>query len=280
VRAGAVAALLVGLAGCGGDGGGAGGGRPGRATGTASAPLPADEPALCDLEARTVETGALELVTPGGPVALGTGAITLRREGDCERVAIALAGGGAGATRAEFLRTLGVVRFTLDPAVRAVADPDTTFRGPLARAVYVVRRADGGLWVDVHVGAPALARALALADPPRLLLDLTPGGGAVPVPPPRSERVVVLEPGGGALGYPILVRGYARLHGSGVVAELLDGGRVVAATRGTSAGGATTWGAFALRLARGPGGPLTLRVGAPDAGDGDPTGVRIPVRLP
>lgn len=249
-----------------------------------------NEPPLCSPNPELLETGPLG---PPQDLALrqqrGTGRFTLRREDDCARLVLPVlplfvdstAQAGSPGFSGAFARDLGVVRLLFAESVDVVTQADTVFRagGPIA-AAYVVHTREGPLALDVHLNGPALVRAAAVGGPPRLLVDAKPGGGAVPAPAASARNLVVLEPRGGAIVYPIVIRGYARTFEANVIARLSKDGAVVASTHGTAADWSMTWGEFELTIVSGPSGPLDLFVGENDAESGRERGVHIALVLP
>jgi hypothetical protein len=205
----------------------------------------------------------------------------------CERVVLDLAGDdGAAADRAgrvtaEVLRGLGVVRVSLRDVAAVESDAtDTTFDGPLATAAYVVRSPEGAwLYVDVHLGDAAEAYVATLDAPARVVVDLRPGGPAVPDAAPRATRVVVLEPRPGRASYPLTVTGYARTFEANVVVRLEQDGRDVYDDFTTSTGYVDAWGHYTFTIDQGPRGPVVLHVGEHSARDGSWEGVAVELNM-
>jgi hypothetical protein len=249
---------------------------------TSTRPNPYD-PALCDPAHPGVEVGSIDAGGAGVSDAKRTGALALISKDACRRVTLALLDpDGAPATRPGRLvgaldRANGLVRFPLPVSVTEVGQADSAFGDGLVAAAYVVHGREGKFFLDVHLGAPALASAHALDSPARLLVDLGPGGGAVPERAPHARNVVVTEPRAGQATYPLTIRGYARTFEANVIARLTAEGVVRASTFGTAADWATTWGEFELRIPEGPLGRVQLFVGEDSAKDGTPIGVTIPL---
>lgn len=197
------------------------------------------------------------------------------RHDGCERFVIDLAGeDGAPATSAgnvdaEVLRGLGVVRIHLRDVERV--DPDATdarFDGALARAAYAVWSPDGRwTYVDLHLADAAEAHVLLLGEPGRVVVDLRPGGGALPAPPATTRRVVVLEPRPGRASYPLTVTGYARTFEANVVARL-EAPEAVRDTFTTATAWVDAWGHYSMTFHDGPTGTVELHVGEHSARDG------------
>jgi len=192
----------------------------------------------------------------------------------CDRFIISLAtDAGApatsvGRTRVVFLRDLGVVRVFL-PDVTDTNITDGVFELPLIDRAYVVRSADGSLYVDAHLGAAAMARTVVTESPAQIIVELDPGGPALPPVATRSDLVVVLTPREGRASYPLIVTGYSRTFEANVVVRLVKA-EVVAEERVTTATDyLSAWGEFTVTLETGPLGKLQLTVG--DDSDQDVT---------
>lgn len=230
-----------------------------------------------------VADGVIEVrdATPGDAHRIA--ALRWERHEGCERFVIDLeAEGGApaeraGAVTAELLRDLGVVRVALRD-FRTV-DPDAsdeTFDGPLAGAAFAVWSPEGPwAYVDVHLTAAAEVHVSTLDQPARVVVDLRPGGPAVPEPAPRETRVVVLEPRPGAAAYPLTVRGYARTFEANVVARLERDGEEAFSDFTTATAWADAWGDFSFTIEDGPSGLVVLHVGEHSARDGTWEGVAV-----
>lgn len=184
----------------------------------------------------------------------------------CEELTITLAtSAGAPATstgpvEVQILRDLGVIRILL-PDVTETSITDGVFELSLADRVFVVRDATGSLFVDVHLGDAALARASIRESPARVVVELTPGGSPLPPPAARSDLIVVLAPRGAKASYPLVVEGYSRTFEGNVVARLVKGGKVAAEEITTATDYVTTWGQFSLEFDDGPQGRVELTVG-------------------
>ncbi len=197
----------------------------------------------------------------------------------CERVVIDLDGAVSGPIEAEVIRAQGVVRIHLGDTVTSTELADAAFGGQLASGAYVVRDASRALYVDVHLKAAALAAVQVLESPARVVVDLKPGGSAVPAPAATSTRVVLLTPRGGTASYPLQVRGYARTFEANVVMQLQQGGQVAFEDFTTTTDWAETWGEFSFTVASGPTGAVTLFAGEFSARDGTPEGVTLPLQI-
>jgi hypothetical protein len=266
-------------------------GCPGPADDARPAP-PVGEPAGGDLPVCLLgEPFVADGVIPLGPPAAGDAdrvqALRWERHDGCERLVIDLSGengmaaSAPGPVEVEVIRELGVVRVSL-PGVRSV-EPDATdarFAAGLARAAYAVWSPDGRwTYVDLHLADEAEAFATLLDDPARVVVDLRPGGGALPAPPAADGRVVVLEPRPGAASYPLTITGYARTFEANVVARLEEDGEDVHVAFTTATAWADAWGHFSLTIHAGPTGPIRLHVGEYSAKDGTWEGAVVELRM-
>lgn len=253
-------------------------------------PSPTDEDsvAVCLRGSPFVADGSIEVDGAGGSAdAHEVSALRAATHEGCERFVIDLAseGGDPAATvgdvRAEFLRDLGVVRVHLRDV--EVVDPlatEATFGGDLAHAAYSVWSADGRwIYVDLHVGDPAEAYVFALKDPARVVVDLRPGGGAVPEPTVEANNVVVLEPRPGEASYPLTVSGYSRLFEANTVVRLEVDGEEVFKDFTTATAWADSWGHYSLTVEDGPTGEVTLHVGDYSPRDGTWSGVEVELNM-
>lgn len=193
---------------------------------------------------------------------------------DCDRFVVDLsteAGAPAtsvGQASVEFSRDLGVVRVTL-PEVTETTITDGIFELPLVDRAYVVRSAEGSLYVDVHLRAAAVARGTVTRSPAQIVIEFTPGGAELGPPAPHSDLVVVLTPRGDKAAYPLFVTGYSRTFEANVVVRLLKGNSVSVERVTTATDYLAAWGEFSVTLDTGPQGRLQLTVG--DDSDQDVT---------
>lgn len=253
-------------------------------------PSPTDEDsvAVCLQGDPFVADGSIEVDGAGGSADAHevSGLRAAAHEG-CERFVIDLAAEGgdpaatAGDVRAEFLRRLGVVRVHLRDV--EMVDPlatEATFGGPMARAAYSVWAPEGRwVYVDLHVGDPAEAHVFALESPARVVVDLKPGGGAIPEPTDEVNNVVVLEPRPGEASYPLTVSGYSRLFEANTVVRLEVDGEEVLEDFTTATAWADAWGHYSVTIEDGPTGAVTLHVGDYSARDGTWSGAEIELSM-
>ncbi|RPI22841.1 MAG: hypothetical protein EHM57_04800 [Actinobacteria bacterium] len=178
----------------------------------------------------------------------------------------------------------GVVRITLPPEVAASAVADSVLDGSLAQRAFVVRDANGALFVDIHVATDTAVevRAFDVASPIRLVVDLRPGSGTslVIAEPSLADDTVVLAPAAGAALYPLRVTGYARSDLAAIRVRIYQAGAIALDRAVSTIGPPDTWHSFDVRLADGPSGPVELYVGAVDAFEEPLGGVSIALELP
>jgi len=181
-----------------------------------------------------------------------------------------------GSTDVTFRPRQGIIRAVLPPEVNASAVADAVVDTALIERAYVVRLLGGNLAVDLHIDGPegAAVRALMLESPARLVIDLQPGGVTPITPPPRTDRIVVLEPTEGIVPIPIIINGYASPGTTNVTATLPPFAEEAPSARTQPASSTATWGEFAMTLNTAPQGVVELFVGERAAGDG----VRIQVQ--
>jgi hypothetical protein len=235
-----------------------------------------------------VADGAIQVRDAAPADAHQVGALRWERYDGCERFVIDLntedgaAAERAGAVTAEVLRELGVVRLSLRDVRWVDAEAtDATFDGPLATAAFAVWSPDGRwAFVDLHLGDAAEAHVTTLDGPARVVVDLRPGGPAVPEPAPRVRQVVVLEPRPGPTSYPLVVTGYARTFEANVVARLEQGGDEAYSDFTTATAWVDAWGHYSFTIEAGPSGPVVLHVGEHSAKDGTWEGVAIELEMP
>jgi hypothetical protein len=253
---------------------------------TANDEDPADRP-VCLLGEPFVASGSLDVadLEPGDATRLG--AIRWEDYEGCERLVMDLVtdddapADRPGAVTAEVLRDLGVVRISLrDVEWVDTAATDASFDGPLARGAYAVWAPEGRwVYVDVHLADAAEAHVSTLESPARVVIDLRPGGGAVPAPAPSENRVVVLEPRPGAASYPLTVTGYARTFEANVVVRLERDGQDVYDDFTTATAWVDAWGHYSFTIDDGPTGRVTLHVGEHSAKDGTWEGVAVELEM-
>jgi hypothetical protein len=158
------------------------------------------------------------------------------------------------------LRDLGVLRLSLGSTVVETAVLDQLVDSVFIKAVFVVRDPNGSLFIDIHLAAAAEARLLAASGPAMVMVDFRSAGDAYPSRPLVTDRVVVIDPTGGAVSAPLTVTGYQRA--SEVILPTLtaaDGSSRQVAASG-QAGGVESWVSFAHVFADPPAGEVILTI--------------------
>ena len=175
--------------------------------------------------------------------------------------------------RVDHLESFQVLRVRLD--IQGTVITDQLVETRLVDRLYVVRALDGGMFVDLHLNAPAAARVRIQSSPARLSIDLRPGlvdfvgGSAI------DDLVVVVSPSAGQAIDPFTqVLGYARTFEANVQLIATQSDAVVARTNTTAADYLVTWGEFRGEILL-PQGELSLFVGDESADDGSLEGVTI-----
>lgn len=249
--------------------------------------LPAPSQAPCETGEGFVGHGTIGTLHSGDGDAVAVGGIRWEDHGTCERVVVDFvddAGGPAGlpaSAQASFFDGRRIIRVRMTPEVTVSALADVEMGMSLAERGYVVRGLDGGLFVDIHLGGAATARAFTLEEPGRIVIDLQPGGQPVETAPDHNDTMVVTTPRpGDATNDPISIAGYARTR-DGQVNVTGSMGRAVHVESSTNAAAwVDTWGEFMLQLRVGDLGPLELSVGSAATGDtgGDQVTLEVEVR--
>lgn len=185
---------------------------------------------------------------------------------DCDRIVLEFtAPSGAPAVTPPgvgplFVRSAGVLRLQLDPAVSGSSILDQAIDGGLVEHAFVVRRPSGELFVDLHLGAPASVRVSVASGPARIIVDAVAGGSVYPAPAIVTEDLVVVDPVGGALIYPFTVNGYVRGPADPITVSLSTGDDPVVVD-GEVGEQVDAWGAFTVLVADGPEGLATMVIG-------------------
>ncbi len=234
----------------------------------------------CPEEVDFVESGQVVRVDQPTSDTSILGLISWQEAGGCERFQLDFeTDEGAPATTppsvaVEFLASGRILRIHLGLDTTVLADQlvETT----LVDRLYVVRALDSGMFVDLHLSSPALARAFVDNSPAALNVELQlgiqPFTGAATI----AENVVVLEPSPGAETDRIVeVSGYARtFEGTVVVIATSDGESVTSTTQ--AADWIDTWGEFRTSVEL-PVGPSSLFVGEEAPANGSLEGVTVVV---
>lgn len=185
---------------------------------------------------------------------------------ECERVVIDFAASSGAPAVAPpgvgplFIRSSGVLRLQLDPAVARSSVLDQVIEGALVDRAFVVRRPTGELFVDLHLRNPALVRVSVVSGPARVVVDAIPGGSPYPATALVSDDLVVVDPAGASAVYPFTVNGYSRTGAESLQVDI-DVGGTVETFEGEVGLGGDAWGAFTVLIPDGPDGQGTMIVG-------------------
>lgn len=208
------------------------------------------------------------------------GAISWETIEDCETFTIAFqTSEGAPATtppsaRVLHLESFQVLRVQL-LSVAATVITDQLVETNLVDRIYVVRSLDDGMYIDLHLAAPAQARVETTDSPGRLILTLKPGLVPLEGFSTIGDRVVVTSPAAGVTVAPFLtVTGYGRTFEANVLLVATAGNDVVVERGTTAADWTETWGEFRSTISL-PQGPVSLFVGESSAEDGALVGVTV-----
>jgi hypothetical protein len=154
--------------------------------------------------------------------------------------------------RVDHLESFQVIRISIDVESSVVIDQ--IVETGLVDRLYVVRALDGGMFVDLHLAAPAAARATALTSPARLSLELRPGFVPIEGSPTHGGEVVLVSPTADAEIAPSTeLRGYARTTEGSLLIMVTQAGTLVAETSTAVADATGAWGEFQVELTLPPG---------------------------
>ena len=159
-----------------------------------------------------------------------------------------------------FIRSAGVLRLQLDSAVSQSSLLDQVVDTDLVDAAYVVRRTTGDLFVDLHLGAPALVRVSVASGPARVVVDVLAGGEPYRSPAIVTGDLVVVDPVGETAIYPFTVNGYTR-SGAQTMTVAIEAGGTDQVFDGEIGARSDAWGAFTVLVPDGPDGSATMVVG-------------------
>lgn len=177
----------------------------------------------------------------------------------------------------DHLGSFQVVRVALEIESSVVVDQ--LVETQLVDRLYVVRSLDGGMFVDLHLSAPAAVRVTALDSPARLSLQLRPGfvpfnGAAV-----AADDVVVVSPASDGDIPPVVdLAGYVRNERPELAALVTQGGSLVSETSLETAESSGYWGEFRARLTLPPGN-VSVFVGETGPDDDDLDGLIIDLEV-
>lgn len=275
-----ILAIVLALVGCTGEGPGFGLSIPGDST-TTSSPPPSTVPPVveCPGAGDFEEGGGIADIAGEGSDSSILGRISWQVSDQCESFVFEFeTSQGAPATTVpevtlDHLESFQVIRIGLGVSTAVITDQlvETT----LVDRLYVVRGADGGMFVDLHLSAPAAARARVDSSPARLTVDLRPGFVDFAGTSVAADRVVVVSPGTGASVDPVTqFMGYSRAVDSSITLIVTQGGVVVTEAETTAVGSNATWGEFRHELGLPPGN-VSVFVGEIGDEGGGPEGVTL-----
>ncbi|MGD2060694.1 MAG: Gmad2 immunoglobulin-like domain-containing protein [Acidimicrobiia bacterium] len=145
----------------------------------------------------------------------------------------------------------------------------------LVDRLYVVRSLNGGIFVDLHLSAPAAARASVRSSPATLTVDLRPGFVDFVGTSVVGDQVVLVSPPSGiGVSTSTQLTGYSRFVDPDVLIIVTQGDEVALETRAPAAESETTWGEFRADLDLPPG-DVSVFIGEASSDDGSLAGIAI-----
>ncbi|HEX6221571.1 MAG TPA: Gmad2 immunoglobulin-like domain-containing protein, partial [Acidimicrobiia bacterium] len=173
----------------------------------------------------------------------------------------------------EHLPSLQVIRITM--GIDAAVITDQLVETEMVDRLYVVRSLDGRMFVDLHLNAPAAARARVQSSPAVLTVDLRPGFLEFTGSSSIDDRTVVVSPSQRAEVDDIATfSGYSRAFEANVIVIVTQGDAVVTEANTTAADHLETWGEFNVDVPL-PAGEVSVFVGEASAEDGSLDGVTL-----
>ena len=238
----------------------------------------------CDEGEPFVEGGDIARIEQERSDSTWIGTISWTVEPACETFTIGfLTSEGAPPTTppqafAAYIGEAPIIRIYLD--VEGTAITDQLVETDLVERLYVVRGLESGMFLDLHLAAPAQARLDVSSSPARLSIDLQPGIVDYPTRPAANELVVLPTPLDNSVvdSASVRIEGYSRTFEANVLAIVTQGDQLVAETFTTAADYAETWGEFRTRVDLEPG-DYTLFVGDESPEDGSLEGVTIDLQV-
>lgn len=174
---------------------------------------------------------------------------------------------------ARYIDDLPVIRIDLD--VDSTTVTDGLVETSLVNRLYVVRKLEGGMFIDLHLAAPAQARITTDLSPARLVVQLQPGIVDYRQSPALGSHIVLLSPlDGEPVDESAAFSGYTRSFESNVIVIATAGGQVVYEGYTTAADSIETWGEYSLETEL-PNEELSVFVGEESPADGSLDGVTI-----
>jgi hypothetical protein len=231
-----------------------------------------------------VEAGRVLDIAQPSTDAESIGAITWDAQPGCETFTIELVTDqGAPATTPpsvtiELLRELSILRVHL--ALDATAVTDQLVETGVVGRYFVVRKVDRSLFVDLHLTAPATARASLANGPASVVVELEPGGPTYPGAPAIGDLMVLTSPLAGPSPVPVLIEGYGRPFEATVVYTFRQDDVVLLQDVTNATDYSDTWGSFSTTADPGISGQVELFVGQFSGEDGSERGVVVGLELP
>lgn len=247
---------------------------------TTSAPTSTLPPVIeCPGDGDFGEGGGIASVDGVGSDASRLGRISWQQNEQCETFTLQFeTSEGAPATAVptieiSHLESYQVIRIDMD--VDATAITDQLVETELVEELYVVRKLDGGMFVDFHLAGPAAARARFQTPSARLEVDLRPGFVPFTGSSAVDDNVVVVSPPrNGNVDPTTQFMGYSRTFEANVTVIATQGNEVVAETNTTAADYTETWGEFLVELGLPPG-EVSVFFGEASPEDGTLDGVTL-----
>ncbi len=216
---------------------------------------------------------------------------SVRWEGSatCERITLAFASASGapaktlGPTGVSVLGFASMVRIALPPEMSKSAVADMLADGDIVNRGFVVRDADGAMWVDIHGqhGLAIAARAFVTTSPSTLVIDIiTLESDANRVGAGFSRTAIVMTPPAGPTIYPFTVEGYAAPGEATTRVQLVSDGEIVSDISRSLPDWNDTWQAFAIAIPDGPSGTVEIFVGSGDVTIDPDVGTVVVVDLP
>lgn len=226
-----------------------------------------------------VEGGEIGVIDQSPSDSTTVGAIRWDETESCETFSISFVSSeGAPATtppsvEASYVAGVPVVRIATDADSTVITDQ--LVETALVSRLYVVRALDGGMFIDLHLAAPAQARIEVSSSPATLTLHLQPGIVEYVTGPAISDLVVIAAPlDGAAVPTSVDVAGYSRTFEAKVLVIATAGNEVLAQTFTSAADWLETWGEFTVTLELPPG-EASLFVGDESPEDGSLEGITL-----
>lgn len=237
----------------------------------------------CSDEGEFIEGGEIVTLEQPGSDSDSLGPISWEETESCETFTLAFVSSeGAPATtpppvHAWYVDGVPIVRVHVSAESTVITDQ--LVETGLVERLFVVRSLDGGLFLDLHLAAPAQTHIETAASPAEVTIHLQPGIVDYPARPAISDLVVIAAPLNGAMVPPdVDVFGYARTLEANVLLIATAADEVVAEAFTTAADSIETWGEFRTQLAL-PAGDVSVFVGEESPEDGHLEGIAIAVTV-